>query len=117
MPEFNLGYTIDNCSGGNEVSTDRNLDITFRLQAVEGSSLVSVLFREEFSHPYISFFHLQLYLTSMYVARFKWILITCSLSGWDLSNPGTGKLYLIIYGCVRSVKKLYNTKISIYFLI
>ena len=37
--------------------TDRHLDITFGLQ-VESSSLVSVLFREEFSHPYIFFFHL-----------------------------------------------------------
>ena len=36
--------------------TDRHLDITFRLQVVESSSLVSVLFREAFSHPY--FFHL-----------------------------------------------------------
>ena len=37
---------------------DRHLDITFGLQVVEGSSLVSVLFREAFSHPNISFFHL-----------------------------------------------------------
>ena len=37
---------------------DRHLDITFRLQVVESSSLVSVLFREVFSHPYISFFNL-----------------------------------------------------------
>ena len=28
------------------------------MQVVESSSLVSVLFREAFSHPYISFFHL-----------------------------------------------------------
>ena len=35
--------------------SDRHLDITFGLQS---SSLVSVLFREEFSHPYIFFFHL-----------------------------------------------------------
>ena len=38
--------------------TDRYLDITFRFQVVEISSFVSVLFREAFSHPYISFFHL-----------------------------------------------------------
>ena len=38
--------------------TDRYLDITFGLQLVESSSLVSVLFREAFNHPYISFFHL-----------------------------------------------------------
>ena len=38
--------------------TDTHLDITFGLQAVESSSLVSVLFREALSHPYISFFHL-----------------------------------------------------------
>ena len=37
---------------------DRHLDITFGLQVVESSSLVSVLFREAYSHPYISFFHL-----------------------------------------------------------
>ena len=37
---------------------DRHLDITFGLQLVESSSLVSVLFREAFNHPYISFFHL-----------------------------------------------------------
>ena len=37
---------------------DRHLDITFGLQVVESSSLVSVLFREAFNHPYISFFHL-----------------------------------------------------------
>ena len=36
--------------------TDRHLDITFRLQIVESSSLVSVLFREAFNHPYIFFF-------------------------------------------------------------
>ena len=28
------------------------------MQVVQSSSLVSVLFREAFSHPYISFFHL-----------------------------------------------------------
>ena len=37
---------------------DRHLDIIFGLQVVESSSLVSVLFREAFSHSYISFFHL-----------------------------------------------------------
>ena len=35
---------------------DRRLDITFGLQVVERCSLVSVLFREAFNHPYISFF-------------------------------------------------------------
>ena len=35
-----------------------HLDITFELQIVVSSSLVSVLFREMFNHPYISFFHL-----------------------------------------------------------
>ena len=37
---------------------DRHLDITFGMQVVDSSSLVSVLFREAFNHPYISFFHL-----------------------------------------------------------
>ena len=35
-----------------------HLDISFGLQLVESSSLDSVLFREAFSHPYISFFNL-----------------------------------------------------------
>ena len=35
-----------------------HLNITFGLHVVEKSSLVSVLFREAFSHSYISFFHL-----------------------------------------------------------
>ena len=39
---------------------DSHLDITFRLQVVESSSLVSVLFREGFSDTYISFLHLVL---------------------------------------------------------
>ena len=39
---------------------DRHLDIFFGLQVVESSSLVSVLFRKVFSHPYISFFSLLL---------------------------------------------------------
>ena len=43
----------DVASGAN-----RHLDITFGLQVVDSSSLVSVHFREAFSHPYISFFHL-----------------------------------------------------------
>ena len=46
---------------------DSNLDITFGLQAVETSSLVSVLIREAFSHPYISFFHLREYGSTLYV--------------------------------------------------
>ena len=37
---------------------DWHLDITIGLQLVESSSLVSVLFREVFNFPYISFFHL-----------------------------------------------------------
>ena len=34
--------------------TDRHVDIIFRLQLVESSSLVSILFREVFNHPYTS---------------------------------------------------------------
>ena len=53
----------DDGSGGSDVASgiDRHPDITeiyFRLQ-IQGnrsSSLVSILFREVFSHPYISFF-------------------------------------------------------------
>ena len=35
-----------------------HLDITFGLHIVDSLSLVSVLFREALSHPYISFLHL-----------------------------------------------------------
>ena len=34
---------------------DRHLEVTFGIQVVESSSLVSVLFREVSSHSYISF--------------------------------------------------------------
>ena len=47
-----------NVNVGIEHGADRHLDITFGLQVVESSSLVSVLFRVVFSHPYISIFHL-----------------------------------------------------------
>ena len=43
---------------------DNHLDITFELQLVESSSLVSVLFREALNHPYISCFHLLVYYIS-----------------------------------------------------
>ena len=48
------GRIRDVASGG----ADRHLDIIFGMQVVESSSLVSVLFREALSHPYISFYHL-----------------------------------------------------------
>ena len=38
--------------------TERYLDVTFGMQVVESFSLVSVLFREAFSHPYIPYFDL-----------------------------------------------------------
>ena len=39
-------------------NADRILDIIFGLLLIESSSLVPVLFRDVFSHPFISFFHL-----------------------------------------------------------
>ena len=45
-------------ASGTDRHLDRHLDITFGLQVVQRFSLVSVLFREAFNHPYISFFHL-----------------------------------------------------------
>ena len=38
--------------------TQCNIAQDCRYRVIESSSLVSVLFREVFSHPYISFFHL-----------------------------------------------------------
>ena len=56
---------IDVASGA-----DRHLDITFGLQVVESTSLVSVLFREAFSHPYISFFHLLVIIIIIIISNF-----------------------------------------------
>ena len=75
-------YLLYSASG-----TDRYLDITFGLQVVERSSFVSVLFREAFSHPYITFFHLPvngfvllvsvLFLRTLYLpyigGRYRWV--------------------------------------------
>ena len=60
MPEFNdsnivtmvLGVVMWDVASG----VDRHLDIIFGLHVVDSSSLVFLLFREAFSHPYISFF-------------------------------------------------------------
>ena len=41
---------------GCSIKLDRHLDLTFELQVIERSSLVSVPFREAFKHPYISLF-------------------------------------------------------------
>ena len=40
------------------ILTEQKLISDCRYRVIESSSLVPVLFREEFSHPYISFFHL-----------------------------------------------------------
>ena len=45
-------HTANNVASG----ADRHLDLPFGLQLGESSSFVSVLFREAFNHPYISFF-------------------------------------------------------------
>ena len=74
---------------------DRHLDITFGLQVLEGSFLVSVLFSEAFSHPYISLFHslvngfsvIYLHLfTSCKISGINSISWTC---GWSLSLPSS----------------------------
>ena len=44
--------------------SDKHLDVTFGLQVVERSSIVSVSFIQAFSHTYISFFHLFVSVTS-----------------------------------------------------
>ena len=40
------------------VVTEQKFISDCRYRVIESSSLVSILFREVFSHPYISFFHL-----------------------------------------------------------
>ena len=65
-------WTRDVASGA-----DRHLDITFGLQKVESSSFISVLFREMFSHPYISFFHILV--NGFCVTSFRTVLWTTQL--------------------------------------
>ena len=71
----------------------------FYLQIVESSSLVSILFREVFSHPYISFFHLLV--NGFSVIRYS-----------DDSNVEHIKLYFSEINCLENVT--YPT--SIYYL-
>ena len=52
----------------------------FYSQIVESSSLVSVLFQEVFSHPYISFFHLLVNGFSVIFLRTDPITLSCSLA-------------------------------------
>ena len=52
-------------------AVNMHLDITFSLHVLEKSSLVSVLFREVFSHPYISFFHLLVIIIIIIINYFR----------------------------------------------
>ena len=63
---------------------DRHLDITFRLQLVESSSFDSVLFREAFNQPYISFFRLFLLHVLVSVPSFNWWVV--SVGGEELKG-------------------------------
>ena len=71
---------------------DRHLGITFGLQAVESLSHVSVLFREAFSHPYITFFHLLVNCFSDMPQVFSEYSVSGSYHREELSNCGTGRL-------------------------
>ena len=64
------------------------LDINFGLQVVESSSLVSVLFREAFSHPYISFFHLLVNCFCVTSFRTSFEDLLPSLFWWAVSVGG-----------------------------
>ena len=65
---------------------------SFGLQVVESSTLVSVLFREAFSHPYIPFFHLLV--NSFSVTSFRTFFDDPSLYWWAVS-VGRDKLKLL----------------------
>ena len=69
---------------------DRHLDITFGLQLAESSSLVSVLFREAFNHPYISFFHLLISCFSVTCFRSFFEDPLPSFNWWAISVGGIG---------------------------
>ena len=79
-----------------------HLDITFRLLVVESSSLVSLIFREAFSQPYISFFHLLIKFLSVviiiniFINFFRQVfteytdVVIRSLIGWSEVSPTLG---------------------------
>ena len=61
-----------------------------RYSVIESSSLVPVLFREVFSHPYISFFHLLVNGFSVIYIRTDPITLPCSLA--RVGNNGVSSL-------------------------
>ena len=72
---------------------DGHLGITFGLQAVESSSHVSVLIREAFSHPYITFFFRFLVNCFSDMPQvFSEYSVSGPYHGEELSNCGTGRL-------------------------
>ena len=105
------------CSWGSEVGmyiasgADRHLDITFGLQVVESSSLVSVLFREAFSHPYISFFH---YFPYFFEDRLPSLchtvqlkpMIKAQISGRVVSNGTSDVAFASVYSEKTRLKNL-----------
>ena len=79
------------CSRDVVSGVHRHLDITFGLQVVESSSLVSVLFKEAFSHFYISFFQLLvktvfLLLVSVLILKTPYLLYSVGRYGWEGKN-------------------------------
>ena len=60
------------------------IDLDCRYRVIENSSLVSVLFREVFSHPYISFFHLLvngfsvIIIIILIINFFRWFFSKCT---------------------------------------
>ena len=59
----------------------------FYSQIVESSSLVSVLFREAISHPYISFFHLLVNgFSVIYVVLYTEVSLSKKNMGWKIAE-------------------------------
>ena len=65
------------------ILTEQKFISDCRYRGIESSSLVPVLFREVFSHPYITFFHLLV--NGFFVTCFRTFLITVT----ELSIRGT----------------------------
>ena len=81
----NLNKVVSRCLSAPDATLTQLL---FRLQVVESSSLVSVLLREAFSHPYISFFHLLVNSFSVTCFRTFFAGPLPSLNWWAVSVGG-----------------------------
>ena len=97
------------------ILTEQKLISDCRYRVIESSSLVPVLFREVFSHPYISLFHLLVngFSVTCFRTFFKLTVTELSIRCTQVTiwNHGKGKLILMLQ--VRQVISLVRHVIPI----